>query len=47
MGMKPAAVGLTATGYGHTMLRFTGEGRAAFEEYRKNMKQVLDDLPAQ
>ncbi len=30
----------------HTMLSLKDEGRAAFEEYRKNMKQVLDDLPA-
>ncbi len=30
----------------HTMLHLTDDGRAAFEEYRKNMKQVLDDLPA-
>jgi DNA-binding transcriptional ArsR family regulator len=29
----------------HTMLRLTGEGRAAFREYRQRMKQVLDDLP--
>lgn len=26
----------------HTMLRLTAEGRAAFEAYRDNMKQVLD-----
>ena len=30
----------------HTMLHLTDDGRTAFEEYRKNMKQVLDDLPA-
>jgi len=29
----------------HTMLRLTDEGRAAFEAYRQNMKQVLDELP--
>ena len=29
----------------HTMLRLEDEGRAAFETYRKNMKQALDDLP--
>jgi len=29
----------------HTMLHLTDEGRAAFREYRQNMKQVLDDLP--
>lgn len=29
----------------HTMLHLTDEGRAAFREYRRNMKQVLDDLP--
>ena len=29
----------------HTMLELTGEGRKAFEQYRKNMKQALDDLP--
>ena len=29
----------------HTMLRLTGEGRKAFDEYRRTMKQVLDDLP--
>jgi DNA-binding transcriptional ArsR family regulator len=29
----------------HTMLHLTGEGRAAFREYRRSMKQVLDDLP--
>ena len=29
----------------HTMLRLTSEGRAAFQEYRQSMKQVLDDLP--
>lgn len=29
----------------HTMLRLTDEGRAAFQEYRQSMKQVLDELP--
>ena len=29
----------------HTVLRLTRDGRAAFEEYRKNMKQVLGELP--
>ena len=29
----------------HTMLHLTGEGRAAFREYRQRMRQVLDDLP--
>ena len=29
----------------HTMLRLTEAGRAAFQAYRQNMKQVLDDLP--
>jgi DNA-binding MarR family transcriptional regulator len=29
----------------HTMLQLTDEGRAAFREYRRSMKQVLDDLP--
>ena len=29
----------------HTMLYLTDEGRKAFEKYRKNMKQALDDLP--
>lgn len=29
----------------HTMLVLTDKGRAAFEEYRKNMKQFFDDLP--
>ena len=28
-----------------TMLRLTKEGRQAFKNYRKSMKQVLDDLP--
>jgi DNA-binding MarR family transcriptional regulator len=29
----------------HTMLRLTEEGRAAFEHYRQNMRQALDELP--
>ncbi len=29
----------------NTMLRLTPDGRAAFQNYRKQMKQVLDDLP--
>ena len=29
----------------HTMLHLTKEGRKAFEEYRENMKLVLDKLP--
>ena len=29
----------------HTMLSLTKEGRTAFEKYRQNMKQILDDLP--
>jgi DNA-binding MarR family transcriptional regulator len=29
----------------HTMLRLTEQGRAAFQEYRRRMKQVFDDLP--
>ena len=29
----------------HTMLHLTDEGRAAFRQYRRSMKQVLDDLP--
>jgi DNA-binding MarR family transcriptional regulator len=29
----------------HTMLHLTDEGRAAFREYRRSMKQVLNDLP--
>ena len=30
----------------HTVVRLTDEGRNAFEEYRENMKNVLDTLPA-
>lgn len=29
----------------HTMLQLTREGRKAFEVYRQNMKQALEDLP--
>jgi DNA-binding MarR family transcriptional regulator len=29
----------------HTVLKLTDSGRAAFDSYRKNMKQVLDGLP--
>lgn len=29
----------------HTMLHLTKEGRAAFQKYRHDMKQVFDDLP--
>ena len=29
----------------HTVLSLTDKGRKAFEEYRKNMKRVLDNLP--
>jgi DNA-binding MarR family transcriptional regulator len=31
----------------HTILRLTDSGRAAFEAYRQNMKQVLNGLPEQ
>ena len=30
----------------HTTVRLTNEGRAAFDKYRKNMKQTLDNLPS-
>jgi len=30
----------------HTTVRLTDEGRFAFDEYRKNMKQALDNLPS-
>jgi DNA-binding transcriptional ArsR family regulator len=30
----------------HTTVRLSDEGRNAFEEYRGNMKRVLDNLPA-
>jgi DNA-binding MarR family transcriptional regulator len=29
----------------NTMLRLTSEGRAAFQTYRRKMKQLFDDLP--
>ena len=29
----------------HTTLKLTEKGRKAFKEYRKNMKQVFEDLP--
>jgi DNA-binding MarR family transcriptional regulator len=29
----------------HTTLKLTDKGRKAFQEYRKNMKQVFEDLP--
>ena len=29
----------------HTTVRLTSEGRTAFDEYRKNMRQVLNKLP--
>ena len=29
----------------HTMIRLTGEGRAAFREYKHNMQSIMDDLP--
>ena len=29
----------------HTMLQLTGDGREAFQGYRKKMKRVLDELP--
>jgi len=29
----------------HTVIHLTDQGRAAFREYKKSMKQVLDDLP--
>ena len=30
----------------HTMVSLTGEGRQAFKEYRRNMKDRLENLPA-
>jgi DNA-binding MarR family transcriptional regulator len=30
----------------HTMLKLTERGRKAFDEYRKQMKQVFEDLSA-
>jgi DNA-binding MarR family transcriptional regulator len=29
----------------HTTLKLTDTGRSAFKEYRRNMKQVFEDLP--
>jgi DNA-binding MarR family transcriptional regulator len=29
----------------NTSLRLTAAGRSAFQEYRRNLRQVLDDLP--
>lgn len=29
----------------HTVLKLTDSGRAAFDSYRNNMKQILDGLP--
>jgi DNA-binding MarR family transcriptional regulator len=29
----------------HTVISLTDQGRAAFREYKRSMKQVLDDLP--
>lgn len=29
----------------NTMLRLTSQGRSAFQDYRRKMKQMLDDLP--
>jgi DNA-binding MarR family transcriptional regulator len=29
----------------HTTLKLTDKGRRAFQDYRKNMKQVFEDLP--
>jgi DNA-binding MarR family transcriptional regulator len=29
----------------HTSLRLTSKGRAAFEDYRRNMRQLFEDLP--
>jgi DNA-binding MarR family transcriptional regulator len=29
----------------HTALKLTNKGRTAFNEYRKNIKKVLEDLP--
>jgi len=30
----------------HTVIRLSDEGRAAFDDYRRRMKQALEDLPA-
>ena len=29
----------------YTMLHLTEDGRSAFQEYRRTLQQVLDDLP--
>ena len=29
----------------HTMIRLTDKGRAAFQDYRRGLQQVLEDLP--
>ena len=29
----------------HSMIRLTDQGRAAFRDYKKNLQEVLDDLP--
>lgn len=29
----------------HTTIRLTGQGRLAFQEYKKSLQQVLNDLP--
>ena len=29
----------------HTKIRLTEQGRTAFQEYKRSMQQVLDDLP--
>jgi DNA-binding MarR family transcriptional regulator len=29
----------------HTMIHLTTQGRKAFKDYKKNLQQVLDDLP--
>lgn len=29
----------------HSTIRLTDQGRTAFQEYKKHMQQVLDDLP--
>ena len=31
----------------HTVVSLTNSGRGAFDEYRKHMKQALDNLPGQ
>ncbi|MCK5592592.1 transcriptional regulator [Candidatus Bathyarchaeota archaeon] len=29
----------------HTVLRLTDKGRVSFQEYRRSMKQIFEDLP--